>query len=176
MAAVEARSGRGVDPERVAREHAEALVRYARRIVWSVDDAEDAWQRTLEILLRECREVDPEWVGAWLHVVVKHECLAILRQRKHIATADRGEGEDLDGFAALNLPGEEELCERLDLRERARRDLPRLKPQERRALGLFAQGYGYREICAATGWSYTKVNRCVTEGRAALRGMEPRAA
>ena len=33
---------------------------------------------------------------------------------------------------------------------------------------LRAEGYSYREICSITGWSYTKVNRCLTEGRQAL--------
>ena len=64
------------------------------------------------------------------------------------------------------------MCERIDERRRAERELPRLKPQERRALGLLAAGHSYKEICAITGWTYTKVNRCVTEGRRRLRDME----
>jgi hypothetical protein len=40
-----------------------------------------------------------------------------------------------------------------------------LKPQEIRCLLLKAEGLSYREICTATGWSYTKVNRSLTEGR-----------
>ena len=54
--------------------------------------------------------------------------------------------------------------------------LGRLKPQEVRCLLLRAEGYSYREICAETGWTYTKVNRCLTEGRRAflerLAGIE----
>ena len=46
--------------------------------------------------------------------------------------------------------------------------LAQLKPQEIRALQLKAEGYSYREICQLTGWTYTKVNRCLTEGRRAL--------
>jgi hypothetical protein len=46
--------------------------------------------------------------------------------------------------------------------------LARLKPQEVRCLLLRAEGYSYREICAETGWTYTKVNRCLTEGRRAF--------
>jgi hypothetical protein len=53
-----------------------------------------------------------------------------------------------------------DLCERLDERRRAARDLSRLKPDERRALGLLALGYSYKEICAITGWTYTKRNGC----------------
>ena len=44
--------------------------------------------------------------------------------------------------------------------------LAKLKPQERQALGLLALGYSYREICELTGWTFTKVNRCLAEGEA----------
>jgi DNA-directed RNA polymerase specialized sigma24 family protein len=47
--------------------------------------------------------------------------------------------------------------------------LDQLKPDERAALLLRSIGYEYKEIQQLTGWSYTKVNRCVTEGRAAAR-------
>jgi hypothetical protein len=43
--------------------------------------------------------------------------------------------------------------------------LQRLKPQELRALWLKAQGHSYSDIGEITGWTYTKVNRCITEGR-----------
>jgi hypothetical protein len=46
--------------------------------------------------------------------------------------------------------------------------LAQLKPQEIRALQLRAEGYSYREICQITSWTYTKVNRCLTEGRREL--------
>jgi DNA-directed RNA polymerase specialized sigma24 family protein len=53
-----------------------------------------------------------------------------------------------------------------------------LKPDERRALILFyameasrGDGGRYRHIMRATGWSYTKVNRCLSEGREALRAL-----
>lgn len=47
--------------------------------------------------------------------------------------------------------------------------LRRLKPHERRALRLQAAGYSYREIAELSGWTYTKVNRCISEGRRAFR-------
>jgi hypothetical protein len=46
--------------------------------------------------------------------------------------------------------------------------LRQLKPQESRGLPAQAEGYWYREICQITSWTYTKVNRCLTEGRHAL--------
>ncbi|HET9185844.1 MAG TPA: sigma factor-like helix-turn-helix DNA-binding protein, partial [Solirubrobacterales bacterium] len=60
---------------------------------------------------------------------------------------------------------------RAEHRERLRR-FARLKPDERSALILFGLGYSYREIGARRGWTYTKVNRCISEGRAALRDAE----
>jgi hypothetical protein len=46
--------------------------------------------------------------------------------------------------------------------------LQRLKPQEVTALVLRAEGLSYREICTRTGWTYTRTNRSITEGRRAL--------
>src|SRR5256885_7005002 len=37
-----------------------------------------------------------------------------------------------------------------------------------RCLLMKAEGLSYQEICEATGFSYTKVNRCLTEGRRAF--------
>ncbi len=65
-------------------------------------------------------------------------------------------------------------AERAERRERAlarARVLQRLKPDERRALVLRAEGYSYAEICEMNGWTYTKVNRCLAEGRARLRQL-----
>ncbi len=59
-----------------------------------------------------------------------------------------------------------ERRERVALTARA---LATLKPAERRALALLAAGLSYAEIGELCGWTYTKVNRCLAEGRAALR-------
>jgi DNA-directed RNA polymerase specialized sigma24 family protein len=34
---------------------------------------------------------------------------------------------------------------------------------------LQVAGFSYKEIAARRGWTYTKTNRCITEGRAALQ-------
>jgi DNA-directed RNA polymerase specialized sigma24 family protein len=47
----------------------------------------------------------------------------------------------------------------------------RLIPDERDALVLFGLGYSYREIARLRGWTYTKVNRRLNEGRARVRRM-----
>ena len=65
----------------------------------------------------------------------------------------------------MALPTPEEQLLRFDMISRSAEALKRLKPHELRALWLRAQGHSYSEIGAITGWSYTKVNRCLSEGR-----------
>ena len=62
-----------------------------------------------------------------------------------------------------------ERAERRDNVAAAARALAELKPDERLAIVLQAQGYSYAEIGELCGWTYTKVNRCLAEGRARLR-------
>ncbi len=132
---------------------------------WSLcrDDALDAYQRALEIYVRRLDSLDPATELAWMKVVVKHEALAVRRQR---AEALPVEDVDFDGQAAEAQRPVDDL---LAGRERVRRSaeaLRRLKPDEAKALMLKAQGLSYQEIGESLGWTYTKVNRCITEGRA----------
>ena len=97
-----------------------------------------------------------------LHVVVRREALAIQRARRKILMSTE---VDLDGHEARTLPTPEEQLLSFDLISRSAEALKRLRPHELRALWLRAQGHSYSDISAITGWSYTKVNRCVSEGR-----------
>ena len=157
---------RVADPEdRVASvmaEHGRTLLRTANHFSLCHDDALDAYQRALEIFLRRADRVLPETEVAWLKVVVKHEALAIRRARSEAVS---GEEPDLD---ARTEPTARPLDEQVAGGERVSRSaeaLRALKPDERRALMLKAQGYSYDEIGAHLGWTYTKVNRSITEGR-----------
>ncbi len=93
-----------------------------------------------------------------------------VRERALPAFAARaGNGCDPLGRVSADLPGPEELAER---RERVAKRATRsraLKADERLAIVLQAEGYSYAEICERCGWTYTKVNRCLAEGRARLR-------
>lgn len=142
--------------------HAESLLRTARRHSICPDDAQDAYQRALEIFMTHAGRLDPERAAAWLHVVVKREAQAIRRSRqKHVASSD----VDYDSHRASSVPTPDEQLLSFDLVSRSAEALQRLKPQELRALWLKAEGHSYNEIGAITGWSYTKVNRCLVEGR-----------
>jgi RNA polymerase sigma factor (sigma-70 family) len=142
--------------------HADSLLRTARRYSLCPDDAQDAYQRALEIFMGHAERLDPARAGGWLHVVVKREAQAIRRSRQKLVASD---DVNLDVHEARSLPTPDERLATFDRMRRSAEALQRLKPQELRALWLRAEGHSYNEISALTGWSYTKVNRCVTEGR-----------
>jgi RNA polymerase sigma factor (sigma-70 family) len=142
--------------------HADSLLRTARRYSICPDDAQDAYQRALEIFMTHAERLDPARAAGWLHVVVKREALAIRRSRKKLVGSS---DVDFDTHEARRLPTPEEQLLSFDMINRSAEALQRLKPQELRALWLKAQGHSYNDIGAITGWSYTKVNRCLTEGR-----------
>ena len=112
---------------------------------------------------------------AWLTLTLKRRCWAINRSRHLDRRAghwvDRDSGEPR--FSIADLPAEgvsvEESIERAEHVLEARQRLAKLKPAERRALGLFGAGFSYAEISEMNRWTYTKTNRCINEGRAALR-------
>ena len=146
----------------VIRLHAESLMRLARRHSLCADDAHDAYQRGLEIFLRHAHRLDPERAPSWLRTVVKHEAMAVRRSRQR----DLGVVEvDFDGIESRTTASPEDQALGADLVARSAEALQRLKPQEVRALWLRAQGNSYEEIQELTGWSRTKVNRCLYEGR-----------
>ncbi len=149
--------------------HDHVFRRTARRYSICGDDAEDAYQRALEILLTKAPLIEGDALVRWMQTVTKREALAVRRQRERLLGSPRPPSEDDDRdpleFIASESPGP---TDRLARRERVTRSgeaLQALKPQEVRALTLKAQGYSYAEIGEITGWSYTKINRCMAEGR-----------
>lgn len=146
----------------VLREHADSLLRVARRHSLCADDAHDAYQRAVEIFLRHAGSLDAAEAHKWLHTVCKHEAMRVRNQRSRHVT---GDDVDFDGHVAGGLPTADEQLASFDLLTRSAEALQRLKPQELRALWLKAQGHSYEEIAELCDWTYTKVNRCLTEGR-----------
>src|SRR3954471_8462370 len=141
--------------------HGDLLLRVARGYSLCADDAHDAVQRALEIYMRRLESLDPATELAWLKVVVKHEALAVRRGRAGVA----GEELDLDAVPALAQRTVEERLESNERVERSAEGMRRLKRGEAAAPMLKAEGLSYNEIGERLGWTYTKVNRCITEGR-----------
>jgi RNA polymerase sigma factor (sigma-70 family) len=162
------RSGRReIDAAAVAlvARHGAQIMATARRYAATPEDAEDAYQRGLEILLAKAPSTREDELVPWLKTVVKHEAFALRRQReRHSPVTDDGHLADRATPAAIT----HDQAERYERLRQGAEALRQLKPQEIRALQLRAEGYSYREICQITSWTYTKVNRCLTEGRRAL--------
>jgi RNA polymerase sigma factor (sigma-70 family) len=156
--------------ELVAREDAE-LRRTARRYSLCEDDAEDAYQRALEILLVKAPNDRPRELIRWMKTVVKHEALAIRRNRERLLGVCEDAAGDPIARIATTSAGPGERLERREQVARSREALRALKPAELRSLTLLAAGYSYVEIGEITGFSQTKVNRCLAEGRERFRHL-----
>jgi RNA polymerase sigma factor (sigma-70 family) len=150
------------------------LRRQAQRHAERVDDIDDALQSAYTLFLQHYAGIGEPL--AWLHTTVKREAWALrrkaARQREtsfYVETDPSGGQFDLTESLPSDTPEPEELLERSESLAEDQRALRGLKPDERRALFLLGLGLSYAEICQRTGWTYTKVNRCLSEGRATLR-------
>ena len=151
--------------------HESALRRVARRISLCPDDADDAIQNALEILLTKAPTDERRRLIAWMTVVTRHEALAVRRTRERTLGPADVEPDGILDLLPSDAPGPAESIERGDELAAARRALAALKADHRRAIVLQAQGYSDAEIADLGGWTYTKVNRSLAEGRAYLRTL-----
>jgi RNA polymerase sigma factor (sigma-70 family) len=156
--------------ELVAREDTQ-LRKTARRFSLCEDDAEDAYQRALEILLVKAPSDRPHELIRWMKTVVKHEALAIRRYRERLLGVGEDEMGDPIARIAATGAGPGERTEKSEQIARSREALQALRPAELQALTLLAAGYSYAEIGEMTGFSQTKVNRCLAEGRERFRRL-----
>src|SRR3954451_13539488 len=167
--------------------HGAQIMSTARRYAATPEDAEDAYQRGLEILLTKAPTTSADELVPWLKTVVKHEAFALRKQRERqgVPTDHEPSGpagpethEQVERLERVDGGGEggperHERDERLERLQRGAEAMQRLKPQEIRCMLLLAEGHSYKQIQAITGFSYTKVNRCLTEGRRSfLRTVE----
>jgi RNA polymerase sigma factor (sigma-70 family) len=155
---------------RLVGSQADSLLRVARRYSLCADDADDAYQRAVEILLTKAPDRAPPELAAWMQVVTRREALALRRLRERLLAGGDDDGDPVGGLLC-ERPGPAEHAERRERVTAAARALAVLKPNERLAILLQAHGYSYTEICGLCGWTYTKVNRCLAEGRARLRQL-----
>jgi DNA-directed RNA polymerase specialized sigma24 family protein len=141
------------------------LLAVARRNSVCAADAEEAVQ---EAFLAFIESYVPAAGGApiaWLTLVLKRKCWRAKASRQVVG--ELLPGAEAEAGRLLGPPPETE-GRVIDLEE-ARARLRGLKADERTAIGLAAAGYTYGEIAGRRGWTKTKVNRCLYEGRIALR-------
>src|SRR5215213_1719479 len=157
--------------------HERSLRRTARRYSICAADADDAFQRAMEILLVKAPPGEARELVRWMQTVTKHEALAIRRSRERqlgapsVRSGAEEEGSDWLALLPSHGAGPAERFERREAIARSREALKTLKPAELKALTLLAEGYSYAEIGEMTGFSRTKVNRCLAEGRERFRAF-----
>lgn len=146
------------------RKHAH-LSRVARRHCRREADIEDALQEAFAAFLTEYDPGGGAPALPWLTLVLKRKCWR-LGERREVA---------VEPLAMAEVVVEETLDPSVRFAEldETRARLGELKRDERRALILHAAGYTYGEIGERCGWTQTKVNRCLYEGRRALRSSAP---
>ena len=141
----------------------------ARRYSSSAADAEDAYQRALEKLFSVSPETDTEdLLLSWLLTVVRNEALMIGRSQSRLVAVPYD--ELAESWSDDGATPEDRAIDRQELVE-GREALLRINPEQARCLLLRAEGLTYDEIAEATGFSYAKVHRALTEGRRMYRGL-----
>lgn len=147
--------------------HGTRLFKSACRFSATAVDAEDAYQRALEILLTKAPpEYDEQQLLAWALTVIKNEAMMEHRRSRRII---QGSYEDHFETSVADVEPPDERVAEIERFRFGREALRRLKPDQARCLLLRADGLDYDEIGAITGFSYAKVNRCLSEGRRAFR-------
>jgi RNA polymerase sigma factor (sigma-70 family) len=151
------------------------LLAIARKNAVTGAEAEEALQ---DAFAQFIAHFDPDGGAppiAWLILTLKRACWGKRKQLhldRHVCPEASSEADGpfcvVEQFAA-SLSDTESSIERAEDLLEAQQRLASLKPDERTALLLLAFGYSYKEIGQLRGWTYTKVNRCISEGRAALR-------
>lgn len=155
---------------------APGLIRFAARYTRSLHDAEDAYQRAMEIALTRAPVTEQRRFMAWLHTVLRNEALAVAKARRR-----EGPGVEADVPEAYENTLEEAIgIDALaEWRERYRSiqdGLAGLTDAQRICLMLQSAGVSYERIHEITGYSLRKVERSVLEGRARLAAWEVRLA
>jgi RNA polymerase sigma factor (sigma-70 family) len=159
--------------EELIASHAQLLHGQAAKHTKLASDAEDALHDAYALFLERYHGRLPAL--PYLMTTIKHSAWAISRRGER--TRERSAHDRAGADSGFDLweripdlgPEPDTLAERHEEAERRRAAILALKPDERRALLLFGAGLSYEEIAELNQWTWTKVNRCIAEGRATLR-------
>jgi RNA polymerase sigma factor (sigma-70 family) len=167
--------------EELLKSKAGYLRRQAIRHSRSAEGAEEALQEAAVQFMRSFEGESTEHGVAWMMTTVKRCAWAITRKGRRrqplaLSVTDVEDREEISFVARDDRPGPAALAERHSEHAETVRAFERLKPDERMALLMLGLGCSYEEIQARRGWTRTKVNRCLAEGREAIRKMQWRSA
>lgn len=174
------------DPEHQNRDRAEilqevltserpALIAQARAHSHRREDADDALSDAAVQFLRYYDGPSGRDAIRWMMFVTKRCAWEIAKrtrrsERRTAIVPLEFDSDPIDALPAVG-PDPADRAERGEEVGMIAAKIRELKPDERTALVLLGLGYSYREIAAGQGWTYTKVKRCVFEGRARLREL-----
>jgi RNA polymerase sigma factor (sigma-70 family) len=140
------------------------LLRIARRHSRREADADDALQQAFAEFIATYDPARGSPAIAWLTLALKRICW----KRNAARTVECEPAVLAEKLVDDSLDPAVRIAER----DEARRRLGKLKADERRAIVMHAAGFTYGEIGERCGWTRTKVNRCLYEGRRAIRASE----
>jgi RNA polymerase sigma factor (sigma-70 family) len=147
---------------RLARRHGGMVFRTCRRLLPTIQDAEDATQAVFLLLAQKPEKAADDLPG-WLHVVARNTALMVLRSGKSRALRERRAAE-MRG--AMEVPKEPGLKEELDA------GLGRLPAALRSAVILcHLEGHNQEEAARIAGCDRSTVSRRAADGLERLRAM-----
>lgn len=155
---------------------APGLIRFAARYTHSLHDAEDAYQRAMEIALTRAPVTEQRRFMAWLHTVLRNEALAVARVRRREGPGAEGDVPDAYENRLEDTVSIDALAEWRERYRSIQDGLAGLSDAQRVCLMLQSAGVSYERIHEITGFSLRKVERSVLEGRARLAAWEVRLA
>lgn len=155
---------------------APGLLRFASRYTRSLHDAEDAYQRAMEIALTRAPVVEPRRYMAWLHTVLRNEALAVARARRREGPGAEGDVAETWSELMQDTVQVDALAEWRERYRSIQDGLAGLTDAQRTCLMLQAAGISYEDIRRLTGFTMRKVERSVLEGRRNLATWEVRLA
>jgi RNA polymerase sigma factor (sigma-70 family) len=150
------------------------LLSQARRHSHRPEDADDALSDACVQFLRFYDVGSERDSLPWMLVVVKRCAWQITRrtrtrESRHQLSAGEWIDDQLAIVVADERRGPAERTERAEETAKTIALIEELKPDERTALILLGLGCTYKEIAELRGWSRTKVNRCLSQGKAKVR-------
>jgi RNA polymerase sigma factor (sigma-70 family) len=146
-------------------QYGEMIMRDAVRHSANREDAEDAYQAALEVLLKKAPSRRQKELLPWLRTVVRNEAHHISRARnkQQVALAP----EDFDRIPQGGR-STEDVAEAFAEIEMSFEALARLTADQKRCMVAHANGLEYDEIAELTGFTRRKVTRCLERGREAF--------
>ena len=153
---------------------APGLIRFAARYTVSIEDAEDAYQRAMEIALTRAPVAEPEAFVRWLHTIIRREAAALTRTRRHEEPQPPEALDETLASEAVTVAGPDAVAEWRE-RYRSLQDAwTTLTDAQKICVLLRSHGVSRTEIQEMTGFSERKVRKATEEGRARLNEWEVR--